>query len=135
MRQKGLTPKQRIFIMEYIVYKNATKAAKIAGYSAKTARSIGAENLTKPDIFAAIEKGLSAQLEKAEISADIVTQALKRIAFADPLEGPCFGKLHALELLGKSFGLFKDEPRSKSQAREFSALDLLPPSHIGIKRS
>lgn len=47
---KKLTPKQKAFADEYIKFGNATQAAIGAGYSAKTARSIGQENLTKPDI-------------------------------------------------------------------------------------
>ena len=46
----NLTPKQRAFADFYIELGNAAEAARRAGYSAKTAKSIGAENLTKPDI-------------------------------------------------------------------------------------
>jgi phage terminase small subunit len=54
---KSLTPKQRDFVDAYIANGfNATKAAITAKYSAKTARSIGSENLTKPDIQAAIKE-------------------------------------------------------------------------------
>ena len=53
---KGLTQKQRRFIDEYIISGNATQAAIKAGYSKKTARKIGQENLTKPDIKAEIDK-------------------------------------------------------------------------------
>lgn len=54
-----LTDKQQSFISHYLASWNATQAAIRAGYSAKTARSIGAENLTKPDIQAAIQTRLS----------------------------------------------------------------------------
>lgn len=47
---KGLTEKQKRFCREYIYDWNATRAAKVAGYSEQTAQSIGAENLTKPMI-------------------------------------------------------------------------------------
>ncbi len=46
----ALSDKQRAFCEHYAACLNATEAARRAGYSAKTARSIGAENLTKPDI-------------------------------------------------------------------------------------
>lgn len=39
----------------YIETGNATEAAKVAGYSTRTARSVGAENLSKPYIQQAIE--------------------------------------------------------------------------------
>lgn len=46
-----LTPKQLAFCQYYIINQgNATQAAIDAGYSKKHARSIGSENLTKPDI-------------------------------------------------------------------------------------
>lgn len=46
-----LTDKQRRFADSYIANKgNATQAAISAGYSRKTARKIGSENLTKPAI-------------------------------------------------------------------------------------
>jgi phage terminase small subunit len=43
-----LTEKQKRFCDYYIETGNATEAAIRAGYSNKTARFIGAENLTKP---------------------------------------------------------------------------------------
>lgn len=45
-----LTPKQKAFCEFYVGSGNASEAARLAGYSAKTARATGAENLTKPDV-------------------------------------------------------------------------------------
>ena len=45
-----LTVKQKKFADEYIKTGNATQSAITAGYSKKTARAIGQENLTKLDI-------------------------------------------------------------------------------------
>jgi len=57
MAKKGeLTPKQSIFVDQFMSDFNATRAAISAGYSPKTAGAIGAENLTKPLISAAIKK-------------------------------------------------------------------------------
>ncbi|MDP0070209.1 terminase small subunit, partial [Glaesserella parasuis] len=42
-----LTDKQQRFVEEYLIDLNATQAAIRAGYSADTARQIGAENLSK----------------------------------------------------------------------------------------
>ena len=44
--EKTLTLKQQRFVEEYLVDLNATQAAIRAGYSEKTAKSIGQENLT-----------------------------------------------------------------------------------------
>ena len=48
---KNLTARQERFCREYIIDYNATKAAVRAGYSEKTAYSIGSENLKKPEIL------------------------------------------------------------------------------------
>lgn len=51
-----LTAKQDAFVKAYLLNGgNATQAAIDAGYSKNTAKAIGSENLTKPDIKAAIE--------------------------------------------------------------------------------
>lgn len=54
MEDKKLTAKQERFVQEYLISLNATDAAIKAGYSEKTAYSIGNENLSKPIIKAAI---------------------------------------------------------------------------------
>lgn len=53
--KRKLSSKQKLFVDEYLACGNATKAAIKAGYSPKTAKSIGAENLTKPYIKSSIE--------------------------------------------------------------------------------
>ena len=45
-----LTLKQKKFCEFYAGSGNASEAARLAGYSTKTARATGAENLTKPDV-------------------------------------------------------------------------------------
>jgi phage terminase small subunit len=45
-----LTLKQKKFCEFYVGSGNASEAARLAGYSEKTARATGAENLTKPDV-------------------------------------------------------------------------------------
>ena len=70
----NLTPKQKAFADYYIECGNSTEAARKAGYSEKTSRSIGAENLTKPDISAYIAERMQAQNESRVASADEVLQ-------------------------------------------------------------
>ncbi len=62
-----LTAKQRLFADEYIKSGNATQSALKAGYSPKTVRSIGQENLTKPDIKAYIDTKM-AEIESHKIA-------------------------------------------------------------------
>ena len=59
----ALTDKQEMFCREYLVDLNATQAAIRAGYSDKTARSVGNENLTKPDIEKRIQELMSSRSE------------------------------------------------------------------------
>lgn len=74
-----LTAKQRLFADEYIKSGNATQSAIKAGYSPKTVRSIGQENLTKPDIKAYIDAKMS-EIESHKIAdAKEVLQYLTRV--------------------------------------------------------
>jgi phage terminase small subunit len=78
-----LTDKQKLFAQEYLVDLNATQAAIRAGYSEKTARQIGQENLSKPYIQEAIQKAMDERSKRTEITADRVLQELAHIAFDD----------------------------------------------------
>jgi phage terminase small subunit len=80
-----LTDKQKRFVAEYLIDLNATQAAIRAGYSEKTARSVGSENLTKPDVAALIKEKQAKVAERAEWSAADRLAALKRIS--DATEG------------------------------------------------
>lgn len=71
-----MTVKQKKFADEYIKTGNATQSAVAAGYNEKSARQIGAENLSKPYINAYI----SEQLEKIESRKVMnANEALQRI--------------------------------------------------------
>ena len=71
-----LTEKQRRFVDYYVETGNKTEAAKKAGYSEKTAASIGDENLRKPAIKAAIDARLRELEDKRIAKADEVMQFL-----------------------------------------------------------
>ena len=61
-KKDGLTPKQKLFIDEYLIDLNATQAAIRAGYNKISAKVIGHENLTKPYISGNPKKVLTAEL-------------------------------------------------------------------------
>ena len=130
----ALTAKQRTFVEEYLVDLNATQAAIRAGYSAKTAGSVGNENLQKPDIAAAIQEAMDKRSERTEITADYVLQSIyqtmERCKQVEPVldrrgdpvlvetpdggEAKAFtfnaaGVLKGAELLGKHLKLFTDK--------------------------
>jgi phage terminase small subunit len=67
-----LTPKQKAYADEYIRCGNATEAARRAGYSAKSANTIAAQNLAKPSVSQYISERFK-QIESDRVaSADEV---------------------------------------------------------------
>ena len=67
-----LNAKQQLFVEEYLVDLNATQAAIRAGYSKKTAKEMGYENLTKPHIADAIVKAKDKRSKRTQIDSDYV---------------------------------------------------------------
>lgn len=82
----GLEPRQQRFVDEYLIDLNATQAAIRAGYSEKTARYIGHENLTKPHIQAAVSKAQQERAERTGITADRALREAWNVAIADARE-------------------------------------------------
>lgn len=77
-----LNRRQILFTLEYLQDLNATQAAIRAGYSERTAYSIGQENLKKPEIAAAIQNAMRAREKRTEVTADNVIKELAAVAFA-----------------------------------------------------
>lgn len=79
-----LTNKQLAFCHAYIKDRNATNAAKSAGYSAKSAESLGCNLLKHPKVAAKIAS-LSRPIEKkSQLTAERVVAELSNLAFLDP---------------------------------------------------
>ena len=109
-----LTAKQQLFVAEYLKDLNATQAAIRAGYSEKTAFSIGAENLSKPLIQEALQKAMKKRSERTEVSVDLVVNELLKIATDEAGDETnshlkYSNKMKALELLGKHLGMFSEK--------------------------
>ena len=68
---------------EYLIDLNATQAAIRAGYSVKTAGSIGDENLKKPEINSAIAKEMAKRSKRTGVNQDRVVLELAKIAFVN----------------------------------------------------
>ena len=79
-----MTPKQAAFVQQYLIDKNATRAAIRAGYSAKTASSAGERLLRNVEVCAAIERGMSDLASRLGITAERVLRERARLAFFDP---------------------------------------------------
>ena len=104
-----LTPKQQRFVDEYLIDLNATQAAIRAGYSEKTAYSVGHENLKKPEIQKAIEEAQEKLSNKAQVTVEMVVQGLLNEA-KDLSEGSTqSARVSAWAHLGKHLGMFKDK--------------------------
>lgn len=119
---KKLTLKQQRFVDEYIISGNATQAAIKAGYSKRSAYSVGQENLRKPVIKAAIDKR-NAEIE-SEKTADMteVMEYLTYVMRGEQTESVATAKgiydnvpvsakdrIKAAELIGKRHGAWTDK--------------------------
>lgn len=106
-----MTDKQNAFIAEYLINGfNATQAAITAGYSEDSARAIGCENLTKPDIRKAIQKHVNSSIEsKKDVLKKRILDELGDLAFEKT--GIKHGdKIKAVELLGKYMSMWNEKP-------------------------
>ena len=120
-----MNARQKKFCDEYLIDCNATQAAIRAGYSQKTAKQIGQENLTKPDLKAYIDEQLELlhnqktadaqevleyltsvmRGEHTEQTLQLIGDGVQQIANIDVSARE---RLKAAELIGKRYGMFKD---------------------------
>ena len=125
-----LTPKQKAFAEYYIETGNATESAIKAGYSKKTARVIGQENLLKPALKSSIDEKMKELEDQRIAKADEVLKYLTRVIRGEETEQVVVtenigdfmsearvvnkelsakDKIKAAELLGKRYRLFVDK--------------------------
>lgn len=128
-----LNDKQRLFCQEYLIDLNATQSAIRAGYSPKTARDIGCENLTKPNIQEYIQELMKVRSEKLNISAEWVLQRFydisNRCMTAEPVmiknedgewvpsgeyQFDSSGANKATEQIAKHIGFFSEDNKQKA---------------------
>lgn len=88
----GLNERQKKFCDEYLIDLNATQAANRAGYSEKTAYSMGQRLLKNVEVAAYIEKRRSAQINRTQITQDRVLVELAKVAFANGTDFATVGK-------------------------------------------
>lgn len=86
-----LTARQKMFVAEYLVDLNATQAAIRAGYKAKNADQISSRLIGKSQVAEAIQQAQQKRAERTEVTADMVVEQLRRIAFLDVKDVLTFG--------------------------------------------
>ncbi|ANS47598.1 terminase [Bacillus thuringiensis] len=126
----GLNEKQQRFADYYIELGNATQSAIKAGYSKKSARFIGQENLTKPNIKKYIADKLEemkskrtadgqevleflASVMRGEIDEEVILTVGAGEGYSEIMrtrkELSARDRIKAAELLGKRYTLFTDK--------------------------
>lgn len=140
---RKLTQKQRRFADEYLVDCNGTKAAVRAGYSPKTANEQAAKLMANPKIHSYITEKLDEiSSEKIADTQEIMeyltavmrgeyTEQILRlngggVQVFDCVEISAAIRLKAAELLGKRYGLFKNNFRIESVSPVVIINDLVP---------
>ena len=107
--------RQIIFVEEYLIDLNATKAAIRAGYAERSATVTASKLLTKANIQAAIQIAQLARSERTQITVDKVLEDIELIklnAMQQEDDGKMFnhaGALKACELQGKHLKMFVDK--------------------------
>lgn len=112
MQMDKLTERQKRFIDYYIETGNATEAAILAGYSEKTAKQIGSENLTKLDCY--IKERMKPIEDNRIADAEEVLRYLTKVIRGEEkdqfgLDASLKDRNKAAELLGKRYRLFVDK--------------------------
>jgi phage terminase small subunit len=81
---RPLTPRQSLFVAEYLIDLNARQAAIRAGYAKGSAADRGWELLNRcPPVMARLKEAMAERAQRTQIDAERVLKELARIAFAD----------------------------------------------------
>lgn len=120
MAEVKLTEKQKRFCDEYLIYLNATQAAIKAGYSKKTARVIGQENLLKPSLKAYIQKRM--EEKEKELIAD-QNEVLKYLTSV--LRGESRSSVIVVENVGDFMSEAREMEKAPDEKERLKAAELL----------
>ena len=118
LNEENLTEKQKRFIDYYIETANATEAAIRAGYSKKTAKQIGCENLAKLDYF--IKAKLDGKAKERIASQDEVLEFLTKVLRGQEkdqfdLDASLKDRIESAKLLGQRYGSFTQNVNVKAE--------------------
>lgn len=117
-----LTLRQEKFVEYFILCGNAAEAARLAGYSAKTARVIGPENLLKPAVLEAVRERKASLARELSLSRDdVIAGVLQAIKIARE-ERNSGAMISGWSQLAKMCGFFEQETRSSELSGDAKAL-------------
>lgn len=120
-----LTAKQQRFCDEYLIDLNATQAAIRAGYSEKTARQIGTENLSKPDIKGYIDERMAEKEASLIASQDEVMRYLTSV-----LRGESKSEIVVVESIGDYLTEARRMKKAPDEKERLKAAELLGKAHM-----
>lgn len=110
---RPLSNKQRIFVEEYLVDLNATQAAIRAGYSERTAYSVGQRLLKNVEIQRAVAAAQAKRARRVEIKAEDVLRGVIEVTTQARDSGDLKTALKGYELLGKHLGIFAEKVKTE----------------------
>ena len=108
-----LTDKQTAFVREYLVDLNATQAAIRAGYSERTAYSVGQRLLKKVEIQRAVAAAQAKRARRVEIKAEDVLRGVIEVTTQARDSGDLKTALKGYELQGKHLGMWTERVKQE----------------------
>lgn len=125
MADKKLTAKQQRFCDEYLIDLNATQAAIRAGYSKKTARVIGQQNLSKLAVKNYIDERMAEK--EAALVAD-QAEVLKYLTSV--MRGQSQSEVVVVEGVGEGCSEARAMQKAPDEKERLKAAELLGKAHM-----
>lgn len=106
-----MTARETAFVAEYLATRNATDAARKAGYSARTANNNAKKILERPHVAEAVQAADEALAERSKRGRDEVIADAMAVQEAAKAEGDLTNWCRSLELEAKMRGLLTERRR------------------------
>ncbi len=150
MSANDLSPKQLLFIEEYLIDLNATQAAIRVGYARNSANREGARLMSNAVISALVDERINERAASIRVDASWVLERLinnaDRAAVAHPVtdrEGNVTGEYvydggvvnRSLELIGKHIGMFTDKLQLSGSVETTKDLRSMTPDELAAYRA
>ncbi len=114
-----MTPKQMLFIENYLLDFNGTAAAIRSGYSAKSAKQIATENLAKPSIQALIKEQQVNDARKLQMTRQRALEVLlDGVSMAKQMNDPA-AMIQGMSTVAKVLGFTAPAERKEKQLSDY----------------